>query len=153
MDAPTAAAIIRYVDLRLKAYELLQQAAKLPGLPAVCKAQASAAAGLAGITFHRITIYPDAADANAVRTDLLAIARIVDPLIEAIGDQLAANFNGIDLQLFKDQVLGALEGNATHACDEAADAAREAREEVSPSIDPAAEHSTLNKAQQGGWQS
>lgn len=82
------------------------------------RAQARAAGKLAGVTFHRIsTAHPDHKDAASVRSDLEHIWESVDPLISAIGAELSANFHGVDLELFENQVRGALEGNATHECD------------------------------------
>src|SRR5207244_3646073 len=56
---------------------------------------------------------PDREDAKALVDDLLAIARIIDPVIEAIGEYAVAHYRGIDLDCFRGQLLGALEGNAT----------------------------------------
>lgn len=106
--------------LMLEALFALQQAHKLPGLTSLERAQANAAAKLAGVTFHKISVaHPDDKDARAVRADLEHIAASVDPLILAIGDELVSNFPGTDLIQFDNQLRGALEGNATHECDQA----------------------------------
>jgi hypothetical protein len=81
----------------------------------------------AGVTPARIVGDADAADALALRDDLDVIWQRVDRLIEAYGDYAASHFNGIDTGLFKDQVRGALEGNATFELEEAAGRLRTAR--------------------------
>jgi hypothetical protein len=86
----------------------------------------------AGITPARIVGEADAADALALRDDLDLIWQRVDRLIEAYGDYAASHFNGIDTGLFKDQLRGALEGNATFELEEAAGRLRAARTEARP---------------------
>lgn len=84
------------------------------------RAQAKAAAKLAGAALHKISVtHPDHNDAAAVRADLEHIWDAVDPLIATIGNELSANFNGVDTLQFENQLRGALEGNATHECDQA----------------------------------
>jgi hypothetical protein len=65
-------------------------------------------------------------DAQSLTRDLLDIAKIVDDAILAIGREARAHIGrDVDLTLFTDQLLGAIEGNATHTlC-----AAIESREE------------------------
>lgn len=53
-------------------------------------------------------------DAQALVADLLDIARLVDPVILSIGNYAAQFLPGLDLELFTDQLRGALEGNATN---------------------------------------
>jgi len=56
----------------------------------------------------------DKSDAQALTRDLLDIARIVDAALYEIGREAKAHFGyDVDLTLFTDQLLGALEGNAT----------------------------------------
>ena len=106
--------------LMTEALFALQQAHKLPGITDIERAQASAAAKLVGVTFHKIGVsHPDDKDARAVRADLEHIWTAVDPLILAVGVELAMNFAGVDLAAFTSPVQGALEGNATHECDRA----------------------------------
>ena len=69
---------------------------------------------LAGLLLTRIVGEPDRADALNLIDDLDAICRIVDPLIERIGDYAAEHFAGIDRRLFRDQLRNALFGNATY---------------------------------------
>ena len=66
---------------------------------------------------------PDREDAKALVDDLLAIARIIDPVILAIGDYAAEHYRGIDLVLFEDQLLNALSGNATFEIESAVERA------------------------------
>ena len=118
-----ATALLHFTNLRLKAAELLEQAERLPDLPPVCRAQAHAAHFFAGVHLHRVgSGMATPADAVALRDDLLVIARRgVDPLIEALGEHAASNFNGIDVALFKAQLEGALDGNATYELDTASE--------------------------------
>lgn len=53
-------------------------------------------------------------DAQALVADLLDIARLVDPVILAIGHYAASFVPGLDVAEFTDQLRGALEGNATN---------------------------------------
>ena len=68
---------------------------------------------LAGFRPTRIVGEPDMNDALALVDDLDTLCAIVDPIIAAIGDYAAENFHGIDRTLFRDQLRGALDGNAT----------------------------------------
>jgi hypothetical protein len=79
---------------------------------------------LAGLLFTRIVGEPDRADAMNLIDDLDAVCRIVDPLIERIGDYAAEHFPGIDRDLFRDQLRGALFGNATYVLEVAGDEVR-----------------------------
>ena len=55
----------------------------------------------------------DMSDAKSLVTDLLDIARIIDLVIAAIGEYADSHIGRIDQKLFTDQLLGALQGNAT----------------------------------------
>lgn len=87
-----------------------------------------AAAQLNTLIMHRIAgSEMDKGDAQALVSDLLALARIVDPIVKAIGDYAAQYArSNIDQSLFTDQLLGALEGNATFVICEAVENAQEA---------------------------
>jgi hypothetical protein len=114
-------AIVRFMAMRVAAESTLRAAAALAGIPNHYRVQAECAANLAGMRLHRIYGQATPDDAIALRDDLEAIARkIVDPLIAVIGDEAAQNFNGIDLKLFTDQLIGALDGNATTVLSQAA---------------------------------
>src|SRR5215470_12913371 len=75
---------------------------------------------LAGLRPARIVGEPELADARNLIDDLQAVASIVDPIIVAIGDYAEANFGRLDASLFKDQLRGALEGNATFEIEQVA---------------------------------
>lgn len=74
-----------------------------------------AAAKLNGLTMHRIAGGEmNKGDAQALVTDLLDVAKICDSIIQAIGLYAEQHARAsIDQTLFVDQMLGALEGNAT----------------------------------------
>ena len=52
-------------------------------------------------------------DAQALVSDLLDIARVIDPVILAIGNYATSFLPDLDVTQFTDQLRGALEGNAT----------------------------------------
>lgn len=123
-----ASALVRFLAMRVAAETTLRAASQLAGIPDHYRVQAECAAKLAGFRLHRIYGQPQPEDAIAIRDDLEIIARkIVDPLIAIIGTEAAQHFNGIDQKLFTDQLLGALDGNASHALDEAARELTESR--------------------------
>ncbi len=67
------------------------------------------------LRLHRVAgMEMSKSDAQAMVADLLDIARLMDPVILSIGNYAAQFLPGIDLELFTDQLRGALEGNATH---------------------------------------
>jgi len=80
----------------------------------------AAIARLAGFRPTRIVGEPDMNDAHGLVDDLDALCAIVDPIVAAIGDYAAENFHGIDRALFRDQLRGALDGNATFDIESAA---------------------------------
>jgi len=80
----------------------------------------AAIARLAGFRPTRIVGEPDMDDAHGLIDDLDIICGIVDPIIAAIGDYAAENFYGVDRELFRDQLRGALDGNATFDIESAA---------------------------------
>lgn len=121
------AALARFVAARLEAHRIMQAAGRLEGLPALCRAQADAVAGLAGLKLHRIIGEADEADFLALRDDVEAIAAKVDPLIAAIGSEAAGASHAIEAALFEAQLSGALDGNATFNLGEAAALVREDR--------------------------
>lgn len=76
----------------------------------------------AGIQPTRLPLEPLPSEIRAIRDDLEALIRAVDPLIQEYGAYVQA-YSGsrIDQSLFKDQLLGALDGNALFEIEEAAD--------------------------------
>lgn len=80
----------------------------------------TAAVKLVSLIPTRIVGFPDMADARGVIDDLDAVCAIVDPLIKAIGEYAEQHFGSLDQSLFTDQVLGALDGNATFEIEQAA---------------------------------
>lgn len=135
-----------FSHLMQAAFSILEKAHKLSGITDVEREQAKAARNFAGLTLSTLPDYPGRTDANNVRSDLVAIWETVDPLILAIGKNVAHSFTGVDVSLFTDQVRGALEGNATYECEQAGERASEENETPRPFP---SEHSTLNRAQQG----
>jgi hypothetical protein len=124
------ASLARFAALRCDAEKLLRQAAGLPQLPDHYRAQALAAANLAGLRLHRGFGAPTAEDARAIRDDLEDVAvRVVDPLVAAMGAEADDLIGGIDRSLFDDQLFSAIDGNALHALDCAADRLDEERRE------------------------
>ena len=69
---------------------------------------------LMGLQMTRLYAQADKSDAQSLVRDLLDIARIVDAALYEIGREAKAYFgHDVDLSLFTDQLLGAIEGNAT----------------------------------------
>jgi hypothetical protein len=56
--------------------------------------------------------HPNAEDAEALESDLRALCRIFDPLIEAYGIEAKSHWPDVDITLFEDQCFAALDGNA-----------------------------------------
>jgi hypothetical protein len=92
-----------------------------PAAPHPVQAALSAAvAKLSGLRPVRIVGEPDLNDAHNLIDDLEAVSSIVDPIVAAIGDYAESNFGKLDTSLFKDQLRGALDGNATFEIESAA---------------------------------
>lgn len=69
---------------------------------------------LLGLQMTRLVGEADKSDAQALTRDLLDIAKIVDDALLEIGREAKAHFGShIDVSLFTDQLLGAIQGNAT----------------------------------------
>ena len=60
-------------------------------------------------------------DAEELVACLRRLAAIIDPVVSAIGSYANHHFGWVDQRLFKDQLLNALEGDATFVIQEAAD--------------------------------
>lgn len=97
-----------------------------PANIAIERAVMDAMRGLARFSPTRVIGAPDAADAENLRSDLLDLCDVVDPLVRAIGDYAARQFgmSTSEHDLFNNQLRGALEGNATHVLDSIADRLR-----------------------------
>ena len=85
----------------------------------------------AGLLPHRITSNaPGPEDAQALVDDLLLLCAKVDRVVEAYGEYAHAHFSTrIEMPLFKDQLLGALEGNALYELTSAGEREQEDRRE------------------------
>lgn len=102
------------------------------------RAQQAAAARLLTLKPPRIVGQGDAADAQNIADYLREIIAAVDPLIAAVGAYVADNFSQeVDLSLFENQLLGALDGEALH--------------ELSALADRAAEDAAEMRADRRGW--
>ena len=65
---------------------------------------------------------PTKSEAQSLVRDLLDISKVVDDMLLAIGREARAHFgHGVELELFTDQLLGAIQGNATYVVEEAAE--------------------------------
>jgi hypothetical protein len=98
-------------------------AASRPARPLhpVAEACRIAADKLNGFCPQRVVGEPDMADAAGLVDDLMALAAIMDPVIETVGVYAygAIGFSARDLSLFRHQLRDALEGNATFVIEEA----------------------------------
>lgn len=121
--AERKASIAKFRTAMGEASRVLAVIAKFPNLPAHYRAQAQAAAGIAGLHLHIIQMVPDTEDGRAVNDDLDALCHVVDPLVLAVAEHAGEHF-GIDDDLIRvrgaDQLRYALEGNLTHVITEAA---------------------------------
>jgi hypothetical protein len=87
----------------------------------------------AGIIPAKLPVTPEPDDIAMIRVDLLLLARKADRLIAAYGEYLNAHVGySVDQSLFKDQLYGALEGNALFEVEEAATDVREQMETMDP---------------------
>ena len=89
------------------------------------------AAFAACLTPHRIVSNaPDQDDAQELVNELLLLCAKVDRVIEAYGEYANDHFSTrIEMPLFKDQLLGALEGNALYELTSAGEREQEDRRE------------------------
>lgn len=127
---PTQAAINEYNELRETAALLLHRAAKVRGLPSIYAAHAKAAAELADVEMHQVWVSPDGDDFRSSDDNVREICRAVDPLLEMIGAEAAANsIYKIDQSVFKNVLFNAVDGMALYELSEAADRMDEERSE------------------------
>lgn len=82
-----------------------------------------------GVIFHRVVGEADDNDAQALVDDLLLVAGWFDEFIEAYGRYCKSELPNVRLDDFKNQVLGALEGNATYQIEQAREELIRARDE------------------------
>jgi hypothetical protein len=120
----------RFSDLRLAASKLLTEAETVAlGLSDIEVQQVRAAGKLCGANFYSIAGQADAQDFKRLREDLEHVARSVDPLIEAIGEEARTNTPGADRNDFKERfdkvIESAITGFATSVLDDCANAAQE----------------------------
>jgi len=93
---------------------------------------AAAVARLAAFRPTRIVGEPDRADAHGLVDDLMTLAAVVDPIVQAMGDyaQSTLGIPAADVdRYFRHQLRGALEGNATWCITQAV---AERQESVAP---------------------
>jgi hypothetical protein len=81
----------------------------------------TASAQLSQLRMHRIVGEPDRTDAEKLVANLRQLAAIIDPVVAAIGRHASHHFGWVDQRLFTNQLLNALEGDATFVIQEAAD--------------------------------
>ena len=123
----------RFTELRLEASKLLSEAEKVAiGLSDIELQQVRAAGKLAGVDFYSIIGPAGPEDFQRLRADLEHVARSVDPLILAIGEDARSNSTAMSDLEFKDcfgsRIEKAIDGNATHLLYRCADEAREAQD-------------------------
>lgn len=83
---------------------------------------------LKALTMTRIAGFEaDRSDANSLANDLIAIARIVDPVIKAIGDYAEDYLGKIEREPFTDPLSRALDGHATFVLTQKAEDNAEAK--------------------------
>lgn len=126
----------RFNELLYQASQLCQQAdqiAALGGLSDIEIQQARAAGKLAGVNFYSMSPRAEVAEFQRLEEGLRHVARSVDPLILAIGEDAKANSHEIsDSDLhdnFKDAIFTAIDGNALFCLEECATAAQLAIDE------------------------
>src|SRR5215471_15253665 len=77
---------------------------------------------LAGFQPHRIVGEPGLADSEKLIGDALALCDIFDSVMGALGEYAASHLPCLDTSFFQDQMLGAIEGNATAEIEHAVNA-------------------------------
>ena len=81
-----------------------------------------------GIIPTKLPVQPTSQDVLKFRGDLEILCRKVDRLVEAYGAHAAEHLHSIDRALFRNQLSGALEGNAFFDLERAADCIAEEME-------------------------
>lgn len=93
----------------------------LPNSPYLNAVFVEAGKQLLNMRAHHIVGEPDRHDAEELVACLRRLAAIIDPVVEAVGSYASHHFGWVDQRLFQDQLVGALDGNATFAIEQAAD--------------------------------
>ena len=89
--------------------------------PSLNAAFVEAGKQLLNMRAHHIVGEPDRHDAEELVACLRRLAEIIDPVVAAIGSYASHHFGWVDQRLFTDQLLNALDGDATFAIEKAAD--------------------------------
>lgn len=69
---------------------------------------------LSALTLHDVRGEPEPDDAARLRQDLEAVWRIVDQFVERFGEYANSALGDIDVNEFRGQLEGALDGNASY---------------------------------------
>ena len=93
----------------------------LPNSPSLNSVFVEAGRQLLNMRAHHIVGEPDRHDAEELVACLRRLAAIIDPVVAAIGSYANHHFGWVDQRLFTDQLLNALEGDATFVIEQAAD--------------------------------
>ena len=93
----------------------------LPNSPSLNSVFVDAGRQLLNMRAHHIVGEPDRHDAEELVACLRRLAAIIDPVVAAIGGYANHHFGWVDQRLFTDQLLNALEGDATFVIEQAAD--------------------------------
>lgn len=129
-----------FEDLRIQAADLLFRAACLPGVTnKLAWAQVKAASRIAAMDIKPMPKDAKSEDFLRLSRDMREIAQHADDLIQAFGFEAAIHDHNIDQSLFKEQLFGALDGNAFYDLECAA-------ERLDPEADPDFEDTCLATA-------
>src|SRR6476659_993627 len=93
----------------------------MPNSPSLNAVFVEAGRQLLNMRAHHIVGEPDRHDAEELVACLRRLAEIIDPVVAAIGRYASHHFGWVDQRLFTNQLLGALDGDATFAIEQAAD--------------------------------
>ena len=93
----------------------------LPNSPSLNAAFVEAGKQLLNMRAPHIVGGPDRHDAEELVVCLRRLAAIIDPVVAAIGSYASHHFGWVDQRLFTNQLLNALEGDATFVIEQAAD--------------------------------
>ena len=92
----------------------------------LAKAHEAMVRELSRVVVPRIDVSPVPEQMEDVADYIERTARMFDRWLLKVGEELQSNATvNIDMSVFTDQFLGAVQGNATHECDREAEALRE----------------------------